>query len=217
MNPGITGNKDWNSGNNIGWVLGTTYVNFLNYRAVGSPRHDIGNLDWRDGQWHHIAAVFYRDVNTVYTYVDGNVTTQAPLSTTGFESLTPTSFSPNATLIGSSGDGTWSTSATVDDYGLWIRPLTPTEVAHIHQGGLAGRDLTQADLVVAAPVLTAVTTSGNLVVSYATLPNSGRTVQSATNLVSPNWTVVTNAPAISGSNSVIILPLTGNTRFFRLQ
>jgi hypothetical protein len=183
---------------------------------VNSTRHDIGNFDWRDGTWHHVAAVFYRDINTVFAYVDGNLTAQAPLSATGWESLTPDDFSPNDTLIGSSGPGTWSAHALVDDYGIWIRPLSPGEVAAIHQAGLAGKDLTQAVVSTGSPALSAAVAGGNIVVSYPATA-SAFTLQSSANLAGGAWTAVTNAPVLSGGNLTVTLPIAAGSEFFRLK
>ena len=96
----------------------------LNYYAVGGPRRDIGNVNVRNGAWHHVACVFNRDANTTYVYVDGSLTTSASLSGTGWESLTPSEFLPNDTLVGSSGNGTFSGAGSIDDLGIWSRTLT---------------------------------------------------------------------------------------------
>jgi hypothetical protein len=140
----MIGNKDWSSGGNIGWLISEYYANFLNYRAVDSTRHDIGNFNWADNKWHHVAAVFYRDLNTVYTFVDGKQTANAPLSKTGFESLTPDNIIPNATLVGSSGNASYSGAGTLDDLGIWTRPLNGDELLAIYAQGLNGQPLTTA-------------------------------------------------------------------------
>jgi Concanavalin A-like lectin/glucanases superfamily len=87
-----------------------------------------------DGAWHHLAVTCDRN-NILALFQDG----------------VPTDY-PNTTLVGSissglplnigqDGTGHYSASgianARLDDLGLWLRPLTPTEVEFIY---LQGRD-----------------------------------------------------------------------------
>ena len=116
----------------------------VNYYAAPGPRQDIGGVNVCDGNWHHVACVFNRDANTTYVYVDGNPTASAGLAVTGWETLTPTTFSPNATLVGSSGDQAYSGAGAIDDLGIWARSLTANEVLAIYAQGLNGQPLTTA-------------------------------------------------------------------------
>ncbi len=207
------GNKDWTSGGNLGWVISEYYTTFLNYEAVDSPRYDIGPAkSWADGKWHHVAVTFYRDVNTVFVFLDGTLTAQAPVSTTGQESLTD----PNieTTLVGGSGNGAYSSSANIDDLGMWVRPLNPAEVTDIYQAGLAGRNLNQAGLI--PPTLNAALSGTNLVLTF---PNSANnyTLQSTTNLNSASWSTVNPASTTVGSNTVVTVPVPKGNLFFRLK
>jgi hypothetical protein len=211
----VLGNKDWTSGGNIGWLISQYYTNFLNYRAIGAARHDIGSFPWADNKWHQVAAVFYRDANAVYTFVDGRITDQASLGDTGYESLTPTDITPNATLVGSSGNAAYSASATVDDLGLWTRPLTPDEINGIYQSGLAGNDLTQPPPA-GAPSLAAALSGHNIVLTYPGTAQS-YTLTSASNLVSSSWLPVATPPSVVGTNLVVTLPISPGNQFFRLQ
>ena len=144
LDGGLLGNKDWTSGGNVGWVLAPYNSVEVNYYAAPGPRHDIGGVNVCDGNWHHVACVFNRDANTTYVYVDGNQTASAGLGVTGWETLTPTTFSPNATLVGSSGDQAYSGAGAVDDLGMWQRTLTAEEVLAIYAQGLVGKPLTNA-------------------------------------------------------------------------
>ena len=63
-----------------------------------------------------MAAVFHREGNCVFTYVDGNLTAHT-VSNTGYEGLTPTDIM--TTLVGSSGDTHDSSFGSVDDLGMW--------------------------------------------------------------------------------------------------
>ena len=87
--------------------------------------------------------MFNRDANTTYYYVDGNLTASAGLGANGSQSLTP-ALVPNDTLIGSSGNGRWSGSGTMDDIGMWTRTLTADEVLAIFAEGGKGNPLTKA-------------------------------------------------------------------------
>jgi hypothetical protein len=210
----VFGNKDWNSGGNIGWLISEYYTNFCNYRAVDSGRHDIGSFNWADRKWHHVAVVFYRDANTAYTFVDGQLTDQASLSNTGTESLTPTNIVPNATLVGSSGNGSYSANAAVDDLAMWTRPLTPAEISGIYQGGLAGLDLLHAGQGV--PKLAVAISGKNLVLTY---PSSATnfSLMSSTNLVTRLWSLLNVSPNVTGGTATVTLPLGTGDMFFRLQ
>jgi hypothetical protein len=207
------GNKDWSSGSNLGWLISEYYPQFLNYRAVNSPRHDIGPAtSWADDNWHHISAVFYRDVNTVYAYVDGALAAQAPLSATGYESLTPTDI--NTTLVGSSGDGAYSSYGQIDDLGVWTRPLSQAEVIGIYQAGTSGKAIPEA--TTAAPTLSVAVSPDGITLIYPAWA-SAYTLQSSAAISPASWMPVTSAPVIAGANATVTVPLAHASRFFRLQ
>jgi hypothetical protein len=140
----LLGNKDWTSGSDVGWVFAPYNTTEINYYSTSGPRRDLGGVSVRDGNWHHVVAVFNRDANSSFVYVDGNQVAAASLGFSGFESLTPTAFSPNDTLVGSSGPGTYSGAGSVDDLGIWSRSLTASEVLAIYSQGLNGQPLTTA-------------------------------------------------------------------------
>lgn len=77
-NPIIT-NKDWNSGNNIGWLIYMDNGNIrINYRATDASRIDMRNgpvVD--DGKWHHITVTFDRQKN-ISIYMDGKFYVSGP-------------------------------------------------------------------------------------------------------------------------------------------
>ena len=206
------GNKDWASGANIGWLISEYYTDWLNYRAVGAPRHDIGNFNWADGAWHHVAAVFYREGNQVLTYADGALTAQAPLGLTGFESLTPVAIS--TTLVGSSGNGDYSFQGAIDDLGMWSRPLSEAEVVGIYQSGLKGLGVSQASYP--QPSLTAVAAGGSVSVVYPGWAK-GYTLETSHTLAPNSWGPVGSAPAIVNGNSLVTVPMTPGAQFFRLK
>jgi len=207
------GNKDWSSGSNIGWLISEYYPQFLNYKAVNSPRHDIGPAtSWADDNWHHIAGVFYRDVNTVYAYVDGALTAQAPLSVTGQESLTPTDIM--TTLVGSSGNGAYSSYGQIDDLGIWTRPVSQAEVVGIYQAGASGKAIPQAST--GTPALSVAVSASGITLTYPAWA-SGYTLQSSAAISPASWMTVKSAPVIAGANATVTVPLAHASRFFRLQ
>lgn len=208
----LLGNKDWLHGDNIGWCISEFYTDWLNYNAVSSVRYDIGNFNWSDDYWHHVAAVFYRDINTVYTYVDGNLTAQDTLSLTGTESLTPVGI--NTTLVGSSGNAIESAYGNVDDLGMWTRPLTQAELVGIYQAGVQGRGVPQA--ILGTPPLRAVASAGNVLLVYPGWAR-GYALESTTSLAPTAWSPISATPAIVGGNCVVSLPVASGAQFYRLR
>ena len=208
----LLGNKNWYSGANYGWCISEYYTDWLNYRAVGAARNDIGNFNWADDTWHHLVAVFYRNANVVYCYVDGAMTAVAALGNTGQESLTPTDIM--TTLIGSSGPGNESAFGAVDDLAMWVRPLSQAEVVGIYQGGLAHKGIPQAAF--GAPTLSAAHAGSHLTLTYPGWAY-GYALQSSTNLSSGAWTPVGANASVIGGNTVVTVPVGTGTQFFRLR
>jgi len=208
----LLGNKNWYSGANIGWCISEYYTNWLNYRAVGATRHDIGSFNWADDVWHHVAAVFYRDANQVYCYADGTLTAAAPLGITGQESLTPTDIM--TTLIGSSGSGVHSAFVAVDDMCIWAPPLDNADVVGIYQAGLQHKGVPLSTF--GAPAISAVPAGSDVTLSYPDWAY-GYTLQSNTNLSQATWTTVNGTRSVIGNNTVIRVPVGPGAQFFRLQ
>ncbi len=165
-NGALTGNKDWTSGADVGWVISELDPKNLNYNAVGGTRRDVGlNPPFSDANWHLITVTFDRTANQVISYVDGLAANTGDISPSGTASF-------NAgfnTLIGSSGNGVYSAAADIDDFGIWSRVLTPDEIAAIYATGLNGQPLTQA-VPGQAPIISAQPVNLNVAVgSTATL------------------------------------------------
>jgi hypothetical protein len=132
----LTGNKDWNSGANVGWLMDQLYVGFLNFNAGGGSRYDVG-AEFRDGQWHHLALAVHRATNGFLVYLDGSVVGVGIVGPTGTESLA----AGNATLIGGSGPGYYSGYGDVDDYAIWRRALSGEELACVFANGVGGKSV----------------------------------------------------------------------------
>jgi len=208
----LLGNKNWYSGNNIGWCISQYLVDFLNYRPDGAPRHDIGAFDWADGQWHHVGVVFYRQANQVYTYVDGQQTAVAQLGLTGMESLTPEDI--RTTLVGSSGSMPESAYGLVDDLAMWTRPLPPSELTAIYQSGLIGKPVPQATTVV-SPKIQAAVSGSNFMVSFPESAGSF-TLQSSPTMTTGSWTTVTGTRTTVNGVTTVTVPMGATPAFFRL-
>ena len=137
---------------------------------------------------------------------------QAPLSATGYESLTPTDI--NTTLVGSSGDGAYSSYGQIDDLGVWTRPLSQAEVIGIYQAGTSGKAIPEA--TTAAPTLSVAVSPDGITLIY-TAWASAYTLQSSAAISPASWMPVTSAPVIAGANATVTVPLAHASRFFRLQ
>jgi autotransporter-associated beta strand protein/YVTN family beta-propeller protein len=137
----LMGNKDWTSGANVGWVISTLDPKNVNWNAVGGTRRDVGlNPPFSDGNWHLLTVTFDRSANQVTSYVDGLAANTSDISPAGNASLNA-GFS---TLIGSSGNGTYSGAGDIDDLGVWTRVLAPQEISGIYAAGLQNQPLTSA-------------------------------------------------------------------------
>ncbi len=137
----ILGNKNWSSGANVGWVISSLDPKNVNWNAAGGTRRDIGlNPPFADGNWHLVTVTFNRAANQVLSYVDG-----IPVNTSDISPSGSASFNAGfSTLVGGSGNGTYSGYADVDDLGLWTRVLTAQEVSGIYGAGLNHQPLTAA-------------------------------------------------------------------------
>jgi YVTN family beta-propeller protein/autotransporter-associated beta strand protein len=137
----LSGNKNWSSGANTGWVISTLDPKNLNYNAVGGTRRDVSlNPGFSDGAWHLVTITFDRTANRVTSYLDGSSLSVTDISPNGSASLS----AGFPTLIGSSGNGSYSGTGAVDDYGIWRRALSSEEVAAIYHAGLIGQALVTA-------------------------------------------------------------------------
>ena len=134
----LIGNKNWTSGANVGWAIAKLASKNINWNGTGGTRQDVGLASFSDGNWHLVTATFNRTANLVSCYIDGaagGTGTISPSSAASFNA-------GFATLIGSSGNGTYSGTGDVDDLGIWSRVLTAGEVAEIYTKGQMGRNLT---------------------------------------------------------------------------
>jgi hypothetical protein len=137
--PVFLSNKDWESGNNIGWVIATGPDGRLqwNYRADGQDRRDYegpgGALN--TNTWNHVAVTFARAGNLV-TYLNGTqVNSQSAGPLANLDAGLPTN-------LGNDGRGNYALGLWdelfIDDVALWRRVVTPAEVAALYTAGQNG-------------------------------------------------------------------------------
>jgi hypothetical protein len=82
--PVFVGNKDWDNGNNPGFVLSTTGTGF-NWKfnlGDGTDRVDLTGLPINDGEWHHLAVTCDRD-GEARIFQDGLLMGSADMSAIG--------------------------------------------------------------------------------------------------------------------------------------
>jgi YVTN family beta-propeller protein len=136
----IAGNKNWTSGANVGWVISSLDPKNVNWNAVSGTRRDVGlNPPFSDGNWHHVAVTFDREANRVRSFIDGVALSTSDISPSG-----TASFNAGFPTLISSGNGTYSGAADVDDFGMWTRAIASEEVAAIYHAGLIGQPLPAA-------------------------------------------------------------------------
>jgi hypothetical protein len=208
--PPFIGNKNWDSGGNIGWLLSLQGGggNFKwNYREeCPHDRQDYNAVGViTDNQWHHILVSFQRGA-LGRTFIDGVLTDTrsiainagAPTTIDTDPAIADNQNCPgngtrtaNAVNIGQDGRGTYTdggsmgvTNAAIDDVGIWRRVVTAQEAAAIYKAGLAGLDLEQAAAVTLG-VLQVKLVGANVQFTWA--GGTGIRLQRTTSLNPTNW------------------------------
>ena len=101
---------------------------------------------------------------------------------------------------------------SVSEFRIYNGVMSPSEVAQTQVLGPTNLLVT----VTAGPMLGAVISSGNLIISW---PQSatGYTLQSRASLTSGTWTNVSGTPSVVGNNYQLSVPISGSSQFFRLE
>lgn len=149
--PGIFGNKDWNSGRNKGFIVysdksenvgaNNFAVNFSDGPSDQGGSHN--RLYWQafpngapnviDDAWHFVAMSFDRD-DTLRVWIDG----EAQYSAVDLK-LTPGMAHDDVNdypiTIGQDGTGTYGEDMPIyfDEIRIWTRPITDTEVKALYE------------------------------------------------------------------------------------
>jgi hypothetical protein len=113
----------------------------------------------------------------------------------------------NNSTIGYSPYGDPGVNGSVNEFRIYNGILAPEE---IQASDLLGPNTTLSS----STTLSATRSGGNSVLSWP-LASAGFALQTTTNILS-NWTTLTNAPVVSGTNWQIVLPGSGNSGFYRL-
>jgi hypothetical protein len=98
----------------------------------------------------------------------------------------------------------------IDEFRIYNGALTANEIAATQV--LGPNQL----LSTASPAISTSATGGSLTLSWP-VASAGYTVLTTTNLAAGNWTAAEVTPQIVGSQWQVVLPITGNAQFYRLQ
>lgn len=207
--PGLIGNKDWDSGSNPGFVIFTTSGRRArwNYRNSPSARVDsnVPPEAFPVDQWGHVLVSYDRGGNAT-TYVNGNLIDTRALGANG-DTFQADGMQLN---IGQDGAGDYGSDqvAAYDEVAIWSRAITQQEAALIYQSGAAGRSF-----LVAPPA--AISVGATLVNGDVKLAWTGGTapflVQGATTL-GGEWVDI-----VTTSASEVTVPAVGPVAFLRVQ
>ena len=140
------------------------------------------------------------------SYIDGLSVSTSDISPSGAASFN----AGFVTLVGSSGNGTYSGTADIDDLGVWTRVLTPQEVAGIYGAGLNNQPLSAATAGV-APVIASQPVNVNVSVgSTATFTVTRDTNNSFTMLIQK---MGFNVVELANTDGIVTLQITGVRRW----
>jgi hypothetical protein len=210
--PSVVANKNWGSGNNTGWTIGTQSDGRIewNYKRSDGTRKD---LDYtaagpvlNNGRWAHVVVV-WRINGDAETYLDGLLVNQQSIAPgTGDIFAAGTSLNLGQDGTGAYTDGDWD--GLLDDVAFWDRALTADEVLTLYGYGLRGESFLNPPTT--APTITYTVANGQLTMNWQ---GSGFTLQENSDLANTaGWATTPGA----GANSATVSTATG-TKFYRLK
>jgi hypothetical protein len=209
--PGLVGNKDWNSGGNRGFVIATDGDGRVqwNYRSIGGDRKDYDGPGgtFNGGVWRHVVVTFDRG-GFITTFVDGQqVTDKAPVAVDEGSASDTDSLAFN---IGQDGTGTYGSAldALIDDVAVWRRAIGVQEIEAVYRVGNTGKSFDEA---VAPLSLGSATVANDQVVLNWTGGTGPFLVQGKLSLSDPNWL---DLQTVSGNTASI--PTASPIGFFRV-
>lgn len=140
--PSFVANKNWGSGGNTGWTIGSQGDGRIewNYKRSTGARTDLdlttrGNL-LNNGQWNHVVVVWNIAGNAV-TYWNGEKVDTRAIGTADGEVGDPAlAFNLGQDGTGQYTDGDWD--GLLDDVAVWNRSLTDDEVLTLFGYGSFG-------------------------------------------------------------------------------
>ena len=154
--PVIVGNKDWNSGNNRGWVIAaeTNERDWQwNFRAANSSRQDTTGEAIADDAWHHLAVTHDRDGGATF-YQDGEKIHALSIAT-----ATGSIDTGLPTVLGADGMFAFDNlTAAYDDLMIWRRLLGPNEIMQLYNAGFEDNEF-QNQCEIGAAISTSFTLS----------------------------------------------------------
>ncbi len=149
--PAFLANKDWDSGNNPGWVVATAGDGRIQWNLAGDASgasgnrrdYDSGGGYFAGGAWRHVVVSFERlpGSGRARTYIDGQRLNETAWA--GADNQV-NSLAPRSTNIGQDGMGDYTDGNSVgadgmmDELVIWRRALTDAEAAGVHAAGVLG-------------------------------------------------------------------------------
>lgn len=144
--PVLIGNKDWNSGANVGWLIAANSDGSVkwNYKGVSGSRVDaaISPRENADNKWHHVLVVHDRVGGKARFYVDG-VKNASESTISGLGSVDTGS----PVVIGADSQGAYRYTGDLDEVSVWTRALTDAEAQQVYQNGQRNISVTGSNLV----------------------------------------------------------------------
>ncbi len=135
----IIGNTNWASGNNTGWTLtsrGTSSSPLEGKLKTSTGARQNTGIAWKDGAWNLVTLTVDNTAKRGFWYLNGTA-----LNPSGADFGSGTFAAGLDTLIGGSGNGTYSAATTrADDVGIFSGMLPAATIADIYDNG-AGREL----------------------------------------------------------------------------
>lgn len=110
-----------------------------NFYGRSSAQGSQCNVDWTDGEWHHLVGVFDNDANYLYTYYDGG------LCDTTAETQAPDNVS-RALYFGSRGGTEKWFNGKLDKVAIYNRALSAGEIQQHYLNGLASNGYCEVPL-----------------------------------------------------------------------
>ncbi|MCA9100507.1 MAG: LamG domain-containing protein, partial [Planctomycetales bacterium] len=147
----LLSNKDWGSGNNVGYVMtlddngsgGNEWK--VNVDTTGDVRADTAWTTVDLSNWHFVVATFNRATQEVTAYTDGGGALTAALAAGSIDTWSDTPGLGLDMNIAQDGTGQYaggqSYNGLMDDVAVWNRVLTASEINYLYSQGLAGHDL----------------------------------------------------------------------------